>query len=296
MSDAMKLEWKSKPVGERNEAVLKYFKPKAVYYDETDGQDYWTFSDRLLWELLEETVLQPIHKSKKNFTVFDAGCGTARWSSRILNAYSEASAILGDITPEMLAVSKNKIDALKLSDRAELHELDLNKLDSYNLPKSDIVICFHNVLSFVSDPQLVLESLWGHVAAGGYMVLVIPNLYHAASFNALQGKLSEAEKACNDFSVKFTDTVPDMWVFTPSKISQIFDKLGATQNNIMGFPVTVYPQIEETEIRGNSSQAKRIFSNPENFERLLKIELQLSKQAEAASRGNNLLCIAKKAT
>lgn len=294
MENVFKVQWQPKPVQERNREVLDYFQPKAVNYDETDGQDYWAFSDRLLWSLLQDNVLEPIKKEKENFSFFDAGCGTARWSSRILQAYPAATGILGDLTPNMLQVAKDKVERMGASGRVVSQEMDLNKLASYNVPKVNLVICFHNVLSFVSDPAAVIAALYDQLNDGGRLCLVIPNLYHAASFSALAGNLTEAERASNTASVKFTETVPEMWVFTPEKIAGIFGDLGAAQSKVMGFPVTVYPQKEETEIRGNSNQAKRIFSDEGNVKRLFEIEKRLCPQQEAAARGNNLLCIATK--
>lgn len=294
MEKAFKVQWQPKLVEARNREVLDYFQPKAVNYDETDGQDYWAFSDRLLWSLLQDNVLEPLKNKKEDFTFFDAGCGTARWSARILSGYDKATGYLGDLTPNMLQVAKEKVARIGTNDRVVFQEMDLNKLSSYNVPKSDLIICFHNVLSFVSDPKAVITALYDRLSEGGYLCLVIPNLYHAASFSVLSGNLDEAERANNSCSVKFTETVPEMWVFTPGNMNEIFSQLGSIQSKVMGFPITVYPQKEETDIRGNSNQSKNIFSNENNVNRLFEIEKNLCPQTEAAARGNNLLCIAKK--
>ena len=97
-------KWKKRDQTDRAISTKDYFGPKAEVYDLTDTQSYWVFSDQLLWKLLDKYCLKPLADSNKNFHFLDAGCGTARWSSKILQNYSNCTATLLDITPEMLSV------------------------------------------------------------------------------------------------------------------------------------------------------------------------------------------------
>ncbi|MDD2324483.1 MAG: methyltransferase domain-containing protein [Alphaproteobacteria bacterium] len=290
------IAWPSREKKDRARETVEYFNPKAKDYDKTDEQSYWVFSDRLLWRLLNDHILSDLAKIKPSFSLLDAGCGTARWSSKILEAYPQSSATLLDITPNMLEVSKQKLESMGLSSRAVLKQLDLNDLEGFPLNPHDLAICFHNVLSFVVDPAAVIRSLVNKINGGGTICLVIPNLFHAVSFSASLGRMIEVKRAMKSCAVKFTDEVPEMWVFSPDKIKKIFASAGVLDCSVFGFPVTVYPQFEETQIVGNSSNNSKLFANDAAVQTLFETELVLSNQQEAAARGNNLLVIARKAT
>ncbi len=286
--------WPSKKKEDRAQETIEYFNPKAKDYDKTDEQSYWVFSDRLLWRLLNDHVFVELARRAPSFSVLDAGCGTARWSSRILETYPQSRATLLDITPNMLEVSRQKLERMGLLPRATLELLDLNDLDSFPLPPHDLAICFHNVLSFVVDPEAVIHGIVKKVKAGGTICLVVPNLFHAVSFSASLGRMTEVQRAMTSCAVKFTDEVPEMWVFSPEKIQSIFASIGLSDCKVLGFPVTVYPQFEETQIVGNSSNSSKLFANEPAVQTLFETELVLSNQKEAAARGNNLLVIARK--
>src|ERR1700730_14319097 len=97
------LPWPKLDSSTRVAEVQKYFAQKSGFYDAVDQQPYWAFSDFLLWELLRRFVLDKL-MTVDQIKLLDAGCGTARWSIKILQYLPSCIASLLDISPEMLAM------------------------------------------------------------------------------------------------------------------------------------------------------------------------------------------------
>lgn len=285
--------WPTLDPSQRVAESKAYFAPKAQKYDDVDNQPYWAFSDELLWELLQTLVLNKL-QDRGVVHLLDAGAGTARWSSRIMQFLPMAQGTLIDASPDMLGVAKEKMERLGLADRSKIFERDLQTFDPTEFQGQDLVISFHNVLSFVDKPEVVIDKLMRTLAPGGTMILVIPNRYHAAYFSLFQGRWKELERVRASWSVKFADSVPEMFVFTPDAARATLLNAGAADVKTYGFPVTIYPQMEETAIAGSSGFAKKVLSDEMNRRFLLDFEKELCQREEAAARGNNLLVIARK--
>lgn len=289
------VKWKKRDPMSRAVSTKEYFGPKAEVYDLTDTQAYWVFSDNLLWKLLDKYCLQILADKKSNFHLLDAGCGTARWSSRILKNYSNSTAKLIDITPEMLSVSREKLAMMGLIDRADLSEVDLNNSSLNELEKqNDLTICFHNVLSFLVDPIKTIGDFYKKTADGGWMALVVPNIYHGAYFSCLTRNPEEMHRVMADGSVKFAPNVPEMLLFSPENMRKTLSEMGWKSVDVYGFPITVYPNMEETRVEGNSELSIKLFDDKKIVDALGQIEWDFCQRQEAAARGNNLLIIARK--
>jgi ubiquinone/menaquinone biosynthesis C-methylase UbiE len=287
--ESLRRLWGAPDPSGRTSDARAYFAAKAPAYDDVDQQPYWAFSDALLWLLLRRWSNGWLQRIS---TFLDAGCGTARWSIRILEENPDAHALLLDATREMLAVAKQKIAVRGWSDRVTFLERDLNFLDPQLIAPQDLLICFHNVLSFVSDPQHVLHSLCRIIKPGGRLALVVPNAYHALYFSFSTGRWSEAERVRKHGTVRFTDAVPDMWVFTPSHVSRLLIEIGMRDVHVRGFPVTLYPGVEETSLRESSEGHVRLFDDPQRRDWILALESALAEEPDSAARGNNLLITA----
>jgi SAM-dependent methyltransferase len=268
-----------------------YFAAKAERYDEVDRQPYWALSDDLLWRLLNRLLL-PALAPLARVDVLDAGAGTARWTQRLLAELPSACAHLVDLTPEMLSVARRKLEADLLNGRVQTEVADLQSWDPAGRD-FNLVLCFHNVLSFVSDPRAVLGTLVKAVRPGGFLVLVVPNRYHAAWFALATGRLEEYERVQLTHEVKFAPDVPAMALFTPRGLRAALLDHGLSQVDVLGFPVAIYPQIEETTIDASSAFSVSVLSEPSQRQRILDFEEQMCLDPEAAARGNNLLVVGR---
>lgn len=272
------------------ESVLDYFAEKADRYDDVDDQVYWRLSDELLWSTLTEDIIPRLETDEP--TLLDAGGGTGRWSIRTLEAYPEMDGVLFDLSEEMIDEARTKIADDPLERRLGIRQGDLLEIDDQVEESFDLVYCFHNVLGFVSDPEQVVEKLASCLVPGGFLVCFVPNKYHGVYFNIKTGRVDIAYQIAEEEVGTFTDDMPDMHFFTPSGLEATASASGLEPVMTRGFPVSVYPGYEETQISGNTETLRDLLST--EFERVFDIERHLSKSPDAAARGNNVMLVAQK--
>ena len=187
----------------------------------------------------------------------------------------------------MIQQAKMKFSNRKFSDRMKLKQGDLHNID---LPDEtfDLTFNFHNVLGFVEDPQKVMNELVRVTKKGGVLVTFAPNLYHNIFFNTFLGNLDEAKHAVNNHKGRFTKNMPYIHLFTPETLKTLYYSQGVTNAKVIGFPLTLYPGFQETQIEGDSEKNKNLLSDKENLKRVFEQEKKLLFKEEAAARGNNL--------
>lgn len=275
--------------GRNTKEVLEYFKAKADRYDEVDKQFYWRLSDKLVWHLLDDNVLS---KLPKDFNFLDAGGGTGRWSKKILQNYPHSRGTIYDISPEMLKQAEMK-RVNGLEDRLTLIQGSIEDLKIEN-DIFDLSFTFHNVLGFVENPKRAVSEMQRSTVNGGYIVSIVPNLYHNIFFNISLGNIDSAEEYLKTNKGKFTKDMPYIHLFTPESIGQIYNDLNIGSVSIFGFPVAIYPGYQETQISGSTEKLKDLLSNEQVFDRVFSIEKNLSSRADSSSRGNNIFIIGRK--
>jgi len=273
-----------KQMSKYEKEVKEYFSSKAQDYDEVEKQKYWQLSDNLMWFLLKENL----DKLPENFIFLDAGGGTGRWSKKILESYPKCRGMLIDLSKDMLAEAEKKNN---FGERWEILNEDLQNLNLQN-NTFDIVINTHNVLGFVENSKKAILEMSRVLKKTGILISVIPNLYHGMFFNILQNNLDGAKKLNKSHKGKFVDNMPKIEMFTPETIKELYKKANINNIKCYGFPVLIYPGYQETQLYGESQQAKDILSN--NIEKLYELEKSLIKNENLACRGNNLFVIGKK--
>ena len=271
--------------------VLEYFKNKAKDYDLVENQTYWRLSDKLLWENFKLTVLD---KLPSGFRFLDAGGGTGRWSLKILEEYPNSTGMIVDISPDMLNEAKNKMKNKNLLHRIKIVEQNLENLDDMEDNIFDVCFNFHNVLGFVNNPEKVIRELKRVSKIEGYIVSLVPNLYHNIFFNIFVNDLELVDEVMKTGKGKFTRNMPSMNMFTPNSIKLLYSKVGVRVEMISGFPITIYPGMQETQIQGNSQHIKDILSDKEIFDKIYNIEKKLFNNSDIAARGNQIYIVGKK--
>jgi SAM-dependent methyltransferase len=262
-----------------------YFKYKAKQYDDVDKQYYWKLSDDLLWWNLQKFL----KKLPKNFRFLDAGGGTGRWSERILHSYPHATGVICDISTSMLDVAETKMSKEISQKRLALV---CQPLEEYvNTNSFDVCFNFHNVLGFVKNPKLTISNLAASAKRGGFVISMVPNLYHLLFFTISQNRSSEAFRVMRTSMGRFTNTMPYIHLFTPESIRKIYKLASLTTIYLGGFPITIYPFFQETQISGNSHGLSELLGDKTIFNRILKVEKSLYAQPDIASRGNNLFIV-----
>lgn len=274
------------------EETIDYFREKAEGYDLVETQLYWNFSDELLWYLLKTFVLDKMKNKKIKF--MDAGGGTGRWSIRILEYLPQDEGVLCDISDEMMSEARKKIVEKKLDSRLRLQECNIEEMHDQKDNTYDLVINLHNVLAFTQNPKKAFSEMFRVLKEGGFLVSVVPNKYHGLFFNAATGRLDDIESIAAKCQGRFTDSMPRINFFTPSSLRQMYNVHRINDLKILGFPVTVYPDIEETKITGTSKHVESMLGDEIKYKKLLEVEKNLVLKEEAASRGNNLFAVGVK--
>ncbi|MEV4398203.1 methyltransferase domain-containing protein [Nonomuraea sp. NPDC049607] len=271
--------------------VLDYFRKKADGYDQVDEQVYWRLSDQLLWEALQEYVLPNVPVGGR---LLDAGGGTGRWTQRILRERPDLTCVHFDLSPDMTRHATAKAEEDGYLDRLTVVNGDLMDVERHLAgDRFDLIISFHNVLGFVADPDEVLRQLATLMAPDAQLALVLPNRYHAAFFNLHVGMLEDAESAVSDARGRFTPDMPAMHLFTPGLLHETLVGLGLTVPVRTGFPTLIYPGYQETQLEGTSAGVSRSLSDPQSYERILKLERRMLSEPDLAERGNNLFFVAR---
>jgi SAM-dependent methyltransferase len=279
--------WPKLDPARRSAEVRAYFDRRAAVYDPVADRPYWTFSDRVLLELLRRTLLHDLGGGE-GLRILDAGGGTGRWALRLLRELPRATALLADVSPGMLEVARRKAVRSGTRDRLSLLELDLNAPLPRRLGRFDVVLCFHNVAGLVADPAALIRGLARVTAPGGRLALVLPNLWQAAAKSLRDGRSRELRRLATRSSVRYGDDVPEVLVFTPSVARRCLERAGCVDVSVRGFPVTIHPE-------GPDEDLPSCLDDPSLLRRLVPMEASLCVPEEAAARGNNLLAIGRRA-
>ena len=285
--DERDLPWPKLDAARRSAEAKAYFDERARVYDPVADRPYWAFSDRVLHELLRRTLLDGMGRGD-GLRILDAGGGTGRWALRLLRDLPDATALLADVSPGMLAVARRKALRAGLGARLEVRDVDLNAPLPRGLGSFGLVLCFHNVAGLVADPAAVFRRLVRATAPGGRVAFVLPNLWQAAAKSLRDGRPGELRRLSTRASVRYGDGVPEVLVFTPSVARACLARAGCVDVSVRGFPVTVHPE-------GPGEALPASLRNRRLLRRLVPAETGLCLQQEAAARGNNLLAIGRRA-
>lgn len=269
--------------------VQGYFAKKASAYDDVENQIYWVLSDKLLWHFFKTEVLS---KLPVNFVFLDAGGGTGRWTKKILDEFPQATGYLVDLSVDMLDEAKKKFASQEYSSRVHLSEGDIERLQ-YSAKTFDVSFNFHNVLGFVQNPQIALGELSRVTKSGGYVVSLVPNLYHNLFFNVSVNNFKYVETAMKEEMSKFTDNMPFMHMYTPIKIRNMYEVAGITVERVSGFPNVIYPGYAETQLHGSTEVLEDILENRDVFNNIFEVEKELFYAEDIAARGNQIFIIGK---
>ncbi len=273
----------------RSAEVSAFFSRRAPNYDRIADTPFWDFSDRLLWELLRRALPRPSPRGS-GLRFLDAGGGTGRWAVRLLEALPGSTGVLLDVSPAMLGEARRKAKRKGVAGRLEFVRHDLH--DPLPFPRAgapfDVVLCLHNVAGLVADPWRLLRRLVRATRPGGLLVLVVPNLHQAAWTSLRDGRPSELRRLRERGSVRYGAGVPEILCFTPPLLRSLLARAGCDEVAVHGFPVSVYPVDPAGSDPG-------LFATPRAVRRLVALEVPFCLDEEAASRGNNLLALARRA-
>jgi len=274
------------------EEVKTYFKDKAHGYDNVDKQLYWVLSDKLLWHAMQKHLLDKLPAS---FTFLDAGGGTGRWTHKILENYPKAKAVIYDLSKDMLAEARSKLERDGLIDRCTIINDNLNNINEQLPPNNfDLVYNFHNVIGFVDDVPTLFKNIYKTVKPNGHFVTFAPNLFHNIFFNIFVKNLKEAKVSSDNGYGRFTTSMPYMNLFTPKQLQDYYQQAEFDVILNSGFPNFIYPGYQETQLEGQTTTIANVLSSEDNFDKIYEMEEQYLDSPDIAARSNNLFIVGKK--
>ncbi len=283
--------------GNHYKKVISYFSKKASKYDLVDKQSYWNLSDQLLKKIVNKKIIGKFLNRKK-LQIMDAGAGTGRWSLMLHDLFKnkkiKTQFDLIDITPLMLKEAENKAKKRGISQQIKTYIGNIEDLSEYKNDFYDIAISFYNVLSFSKNPSLILREIYKKIKRRSLYVCIVSNKYHAYFFNIMTDNGSDLRKIKDSSKVRFNKNMPYVHCFTPNEIRLLFKKAGFKKIEVIGFPNFVYPNIEETNLTGESHRYKKILNNKKIFNQILQTEYKECFNSDLSARGNALLVIGEK--
>ncbi|MEO1140971.1 MAG: metalloregulator ArsR/SmtB family transcription factor [Pseudomonadota bacterium] len=152
---------------ERLDSVRRKRAMRAAEYFSQNANDWDTIrSLHVDEEQVEKTMLKMVG-SEKFSAMLDLGTGTGRILELFSGLYEKGVGI--DASRDMLAVARSRLDAVNLS-RVQTRQGDLyilpTQANSYDL------ITIHQVLHYLTDPQIAIAEAAKALAAGGRLLIV----------------------------------------------------------------------------------------------------------------------------
>ena len=280
----------SKASHDFEEEVIDYFKNKAAKYDLVDNQIYWVFSDALLWHLLKKNFLDNLPES---FHFLDAGGGTGRWTIKILESFPKATGVILDLSKDMTNEALKKAKLLKLADRLAVINGNLNYVNkNFESNTFDLIYNFHNVLGFVENPPLIIKNLVTLLKKNALLISMVPNKYHNIFFNVVTNNILDATNASNKSTGRFTHNMPEINLFTPDSIRNIYRENNLNITLLTGFPNFIYPGYQETQLEGSTETIDDILNS--NYESIFEFEKAHLESSDIAARRNNIFIAGQK--
>jgi ubiquinone/menaquinone biosynthesis C-methylase UbiE len=272
--------------------VYAFFNEINHDYDTDLVNPYWSFSHEILKFILSKFIIEHFPRTQK-IKLFDAGAGTGNWSKFVLGLNRNIQGTLFDMNSNMLSVAYSKISSLQ-NNQKKLIEGNLEVMSDYPSEQSNLILCMHNVIGLGRNTDLILKNLYSHLEIGGLAFIMTQNRYHAFNFTKHFSSDTEVLRVLNDKTVKFKDDMPEMFCYTPEEFKDTLAKAGFDDVTVLGFPVTVYPEAGDTQLKKKYTVEEQL-NDQASRDRLLIMEKALCLYPELAYRGgSSLIAICKK--
>ncbi|HEX4055908.1 MAG TPA: class I SAM-dependent methyltransferase [Tepidisphaeraceae bacterium] len=263
-----------------NDASRRYHDRVARQYDAIYDDPYWEFHDRLTWQ-----SIKPYLPTDAASQCCDLGCGTGKWGLKLLKSGFATTFV--DQSAAMIEQTRAKLHSLGAkSDKATLLVADIIDLPAIESNQFDLIVAMGDPLSICSDPARAVREMRRICRSGGTVIATADNKLAALDHFLDRGDIDGVES--------FLKTGKTQWLtadererfqltaFTPGELHRLFHRAGFEIVKLIG--KTILP------IR----EYKHLLKDDSAFDRLLRMEMELSKDSTAAAKASHLQIVARK--
>ncbi|MBO4812675.1 methyltransferase domain-containing protein [Candidatus Saccharibacteria bacterium] len=277
----------------KKEKFDSFFKIHSENVDNANGQGFWKLSDEIVKNYLLEII-----KNRNNVTIVDFGGGTGRWA-KILDGYlTNSHIIIIDLSKDMLGVAAAKKETGDYKNQISLINADIANVQELDDGIADYIISTYNPLSFVDNPQDVINEAYRIVKQNG-KVAITTQAYYNALYSKIfnyQAEPQELLRIQKDKKLVWNDFVPETWQLSQEDMENMFGLAGFKNIESRGIACVTQPQDEDwdqTNVK-IGKLSKKLNSDQEFFDTVLQLELAVGKDQQAVNRGMNIMTIGEK--
>ncbi len=263
-----------------NAASRRYHDRVARKYDAIYDDQYWEFHDRLTWQ-----AIRPYLPTDLSAHCCDLGCGTGKWGLKLLKSGFATTFV--DHAAAMIEQTRAKLQSLGgKAEKATLLVADIVDLSSIAAERFDLILAMGDPLSICSDPASAARQMHRICKSGGTVIATADNKLAALDHFLDRGDIDGLESFVKTGRTQWlTDNERERFqltAFTPGDLRRLFERAGFEVVKLTGktiLPVRTFKHL--LQIEGS-------------FDRLLELEIELSKDSTAAAKASHLQIVVRK--
>jgi ubiquinone/menaquinone biosynthesis C-methylase UbiE len=263
-----------------NDASRRYHDRVARKYDSIYDDPYWEFHDRLTWQ-----AIKPHVPSDMSGRCCDLGCGTGKWGLKLLKSGFATTFV--DNSAAMIEQVRAKLPAFgSRGEKATLLVGDIIDLSALGSDHFDLIVAMGDPISICSDAGRALREMFRICKPGGTVVATADNKLAAVDHYFEKGDIDGLESFLKTGKTKWLTGDEreqfELTTFTPGELHRLFERSGFEVVKLTGktvLPIRVF---------------KDLLKSDRDFDRLLEMEMDLSKDSTAAGRAGHLQVIGRK--
>lgn len=270
-----------------------FFKLHSENVDNANSQGFWKLSDEIVKSFLLEVI-----DNRKGVTIVDFGGGTGKWAKILDDFLVESEIIIVDLSKDMLGVAETKIKAGLYKNKISLINADMTNVKELGNNIADYIISTYNPLSFVDNPQSVIDEAYRIVKPGGKVTITVQAYYNAlySKIYNYQAPVEELRQIREKKKLFWNDFVPETWQLSQQDMEEMFRQAGFNEIESRGIACITQPQDEDWDQTNTKigKLSKKLNTDEAFFKAVLKSELIAGKDQYAVNRGMNIMTIGKK--
>jgi ubiquinone/menaquinone biosynthesis C-methylase UbiE len=264
---------KRRPSGP-TDASRRYHDRVARKYDAIYDDPYWEFHDRLTWNAIKPHLPRDI-----NAACCDIGCGTGKWGLKILKSGYPTTFV--DHAANMIEQVRAKLPAFGPREKkATLLTADMVDLSALSEGSFALILALGDPLSICADPVRGARELFRICSPGGVVIATVDNQLAGLDHYLANYSIAELEDFVHTGRTQWLTPDEkerfDLHTFTPHAARKLFEHAGFEVMEILG--KTILPL----------RKYKHWLEDPDQMEKLLRLERQLSKDPSSAAVAGHL--------